>query len=329
MSADSGTSEAIVAALRHLADGDAAATPTTGDPAIDAALATLRERMDSVRERAEHAEDVIERLPVGFFRNSLTDGSLIYANEANARLLGYRDFDDAKQLLRASRNAYVNPEDREVLKQAMVTEGRIDGFRTAVRLKSGAIGYVEVSARMYPKEGAVEGVMIDYSASRIREEELRAVSETLRERNDQLEQKQTQIDALSLPLIEVWERAICVPLIGVLDRMRTRRLMEEALQEVVRRQARVLFVDMTGIHSVDTATAHNLLSLARGVKLLGSQTVLCGIRSEVAQTFVSLDVELDGIELRSSLQEALAVFIRESRQRAAKQRRTSAKPAPK
>ena len=112
-----------------------------------------------------------------------------------------------------------------------------------------------------------------------------------------------------------------MPLLGVLDRTRTRRLMEETLQEVVRRQARVLFVDMTGIQAVDTATAHNLLSLARGVRLLGSQTVLCGIRSEVAQTFVSLDVALDGIELRASLQEALAVYIRESRERARKRRR--------
>lgn len=321
MSADPGKSDTIVAALRHLADGDAESTPTTGDPAIDAALTALRERLGSLRERAEHAEDVIERLPVGFFRNSLMDGSLIYANEVNARLLGYRDFDEAKKLMRSSSNAYVNPEDREILKSALLTEGRIDGFRTAVRLKDGSIGYVEVSARMYPKERAVEGVMIDYSQSRIREEELRAASDALRERNALLEEKQAQIDALSLPLIEVWERAICVPLLGVLDRTRTRRLMEETLQEVVRRQARVLFVDMTGIQAVDTATAHNLLSLARGVKLLGSQTVLCGIRSEVAQTFVSLDVEFEGIELRASLQEALAVYIRQSRERERKRRR--------
>ncbi|MCA9689666.1 MAG: STAS domain-containing protein [Nannocystaceae bacterium] len=289
------------AALERLAAGDVAG--------VRAALGALAEQLVELTERAEHAEEVIERLPVGFFRNALADGTILYANQANAALLGYADADEARRLLVRSADAYVHPEEREVLKQALVTTGKIDGFRTAVRRKDGSIGHVELSARIYPKEGAVEGVMIDDAPQRAREEELQAIGDALRERNALLEEKQATIDALSLPIIEVWEQALCVPLIGALDRGRTQRLMAGVLEEVARRQASALFVDMTGIDAVESSTAHHLLGLARAVELLGARVVLCGIRPEVAHTFASLGLELRGVEVRATLKEALAALL--------------------
>lgn len=305
----------LATALRQLAvdarEGEPPEAPEGVPAELQVALGELREQVNTLRRRAEHAEQLIDRMPIGFFRNSLSDGRILYTNQANAQLFGYDSPAEAKEKMRTATNGYVNPEDREFLKEALRTEGRIDAFRTAVRHRDGHVGYVEISARIYPEEGAVEGVMVDYSQQRAREEELRAASEALRERNARLEEQQTTIDQLSLPIIEIYERTLCIPLVGALDRDRTRRLLEGVLQQVSRYQARVVLVDLTGIDQVNAETATHLISLARAVQLLGSRLILCGLRSEVARSLVTLEIDLQGIEVVATLKAALARLIRD------------------
>ena len=62
---------------------------------------------------------------------------------------------------------------------------------------------------------------------------------------------------------------------------------------------------------VDTQVAHALLQAARAVKLLGAQVVLTGLRPEVAQTLVSLGVDLSDIVTRSTLQSGIAHGLRQ------------------
>jgi rsbT co-antagonist protein RsbR len=57
---------------------------------------------------------------------------------------------------------------------------------------------------------------------------------------------------------------------------------------------------------VDTQVANALIQTARAVRLLGARVVLTGIRPEVAQTLVSLGVDLGDIVTRSTLQSGIA-----------------------
>ena len=59
---------------------------------------------------------------------------------------------------------------------------------------------------------------------------------------------------------------------------------------------------------VDTHVSRGLLELAHAVRLLGAQVIIIGIRPEVAQTLVSLGVDLRGIQARQDLQTALAML---------------------
>jgi rsbT co-antagonist protein RsbR len=57
---------------------------------------------------------------------------------------------------------------------------------------------------------------------------------------------------------------------------------------------------------VDTQVAKTLIIAAQGVRLLGAEIVLTGIRPEVAQTLVGLGVDLGSIVTRSTLQRGIA-----------------------
>jgi len=61
---------------------------------------------------------------------------------------------------------------------------------------------------------------------------------------------------------------------------------------------------------IDTQMANALIRTAQAVKLLGAQVVLTGIRPEVAQTLVGLDLDLRGIVTCSTLQAGIVYGLR-------------------
>lgn len=312
----------LLRALERLAIGGSPAETSPEAPALPSAVAeALAEvadriaRLEARAARADHLEETIERLPIGFFRNSLRDGTILYCNEENARLLGYASMADAQANMGRSTTAYVHPEERDEMKAALARDGKVDAFRVAVYRKDGSIGHVEFSARLYPADGYLEGVMIDYSHQHAREQALAATSDALRQRTELLEAQRETILRLSVPVAEIWEGVLGVPLIGHLGGERTRQLMDTILTHVVRKQARAVVLDMTGVDAVGEVTAENLMRLARAIKLLGSRVVLCGVRSDVARVLVTLGVELDAFEIDASLKDAIARFIAEARTR--------------
>ncbi len=137
-----------------------------------------------------------------------------------------------------------------------------------------------------------------YERERAQGDELRASVET------QQTLSQTILE-LAMPVIPLNEHVLIVPLIGNIDSSRAAQLLSTVLEQVERRHARGLILDVTGISVIDTAVAQTLLRVADANRLLGTRTVLVGIRPEVAQTLVTLGVDLHNLLTASSLQEGL------------------------
>ncbi|MBN1485431.1 MAG: STAS domain-containing protein [Chloroflexia bacterium] len=114
------------------------------------------------------------------------------------------------------------------------------------------------------------------------------------------------VQELSAPLVPVMEGVLILPLVGGIDSERARSITNEILQAVARERARVLLIDVTGIPVVDTMVANLLVQAVRAVRLLGCETILVGIRAEVARTMVQLGLEMEGLQTRRSLQDGLA-----------------------
>lgn len=133
----------------------------------------------------------------------------------------------------------------------------------------------------------------------------------LSQTTEQLEASLREIREIGSPVLPIFEGVLLVPLIGTIDSERAQLVMERVLHQVTKRRARAVLLDITAVSMVDTAVANALLQTARGVRLLGAVPVLVGVRAEVAETIVALDVDLEGIATRAGLQEGLEYALEE------------------
>lgn len=128
-----------------------------------------------------------------------------------------------------------------------------------------------------------------------------------------IEEQAHQIRLLSTPILEVWDRALLIPLLGILDADRAEQLSNALLHQIVSRQAAYVIVDSTGIASVDEDVARRLIGIIDAVALLGAKGVLVGIRREVAMSLVEAGVDISRITTLPNVRAAIATFLRSSR----------------
>jgi rsbT co-antagonist protein RsbR len=74
-------------------------------------------------------------------------------------------------------------------------------------------------------------------------------------------------------------------------------------------------MDVTGVPIVDTQTARVLLDAANAARMLGAQTVLVGLRPELAQTIVGLGLDLSGLTTRADLQSGVSYAMEQRSKR--------------
>jgi rsbT co-antagonist protein RsbR len=110
------------------------------------------------------------------------------------------------------------------------------------------------------------------------------------------------LQELSASLIPVFDKISVMPLVGTIDTERAKLIMENLLDGVVKHRAEVVLLDITGVPVVDTMVAHHIIQAADAVRLVGAKCMLVGIRPEIAQTIVTLGINLKDFTTTSTLQ---------------------------
>jgi len=124
-----------------------------------------------------------------------------------------------------------------------------------------------------------------------------------------IDQQRAAIRELSTPIMEVWDGILCLPVVGIMDSVRSADMTDALLRAVVATRARCTIIDITGIEVMDTGTADHFLRMAKAVQLLGAACVLTGLNPQIAQTLVHMGVELEGLVTHRSLRDALQHFV--------------------
>ncbi|OIK10661.1 STAS domain-containing protein [Bacillus sp. MUM 13] len=119
-----------------------------------------------------------------------------------------------------------------------------------------------------------------------------------------LENAKNAFMELSVPVVPLTKGVGILPLIGNLDTDRAHLLMETTLNRSVELKLSQLILDVSGVMIVDTMVANQLFKVIDALSLTGVQTIITGIRPEVAQTMVSLGLNLAGIKTMANLQQA-------------------------
>lgn len=124
----------------------------------------------------------------------------------------------------------------------------------------------------------------------------------VQERERTIRQQQEAIRELSTPVLQVRERLLILPIIGVIDPQRARQLTEQLLRGIRTNRAKVVVIDITGVAAMDSNVANNLVQTVEASRLLGATVIVTGLSPEIAQTLVTIGVDLGKMNTIGDLQ---------------------------
>lgn len=127
--------------------------------------------------------------------------------------------------------------------------------------------------------------------------------------HSELQTSNTALQGMSAPVLPVLPGVLVAPLIGAIDQARAAHFTTNVLEAVERGDNRHVIMDVTGVPEIDTSVAQAVLQTAAAVRLLGSQVVLVGVRPEVAQTLVTLGIDLKALSPYLDLQDAVTALL--------------------
>lgn len=275
--------------------------------ALFAELETHRAKLeDQIAERTRELrgfQAFAETAPDAILLSDLDD-IIRYANPACYELFGYNAA--SNEALGLSVTRLIHKDDSAKIEDkvpvALEAEGSHRGNITLVR-KAGSSFLADVIIFLVRDDEGLPTahayIIRDITA------EQQAQQEQVHLRENLITAQQRLIEELSTPIIPVTDDVLVLPLVGSIDNRRAQQIIQALLKGIENYRAQIVIVDITGVPRVDSGVANYLMQAAHAVRLLGAEAVLVGITPQVAQAFVSLDVDLGGIVTRSDLQSGI------------------------
>ena len=124
----------------------------------------------------------------------------------------------------------------------------------------------------------------------------------VQERERVIREQQEAIRVLSTPVLQVRERLLILPIIGVIDPQRARQLTEQLLRGIRTNRAKVVVIDITGVPVMDANVSNHLVQTVEATRLLGATVIITGLSPEIAQTLVTIGVDLSKMNTVGDLQ---------------------------
>jgi rsbT co-antagonist protein RsbR len=124
----------------------------------------------------------------------------------------------------------------------------------------------------------------------------------VQERERIIREQQEAIRELSTPVLQVRERLLILPIIGVIDPQRARQLTEQLLHGIRATRGKVVVIDLTGVAAMDSSIANHLVQTVEASRLLGATVIVTGLSPAIAQTLVNIGVDLGKMNTVGDLQ---------------------------
>jgi rsbT antagonist protein RsbS len=104
--------------------------------------------------------------------------------------------------------------------------------------------------------------------------------------------------------IPLWD-CLLVPLHGDIPDDHADAVVHEVLERIQRHGYFGVLVELSGVSVLDSHLCSVLAKLALAARMMGAQTVISGMRPEIAMTLETMGIELRGIRTEATLEDAL------------------------
>lgn len=124
--------------------------------------------------------------------------------------------------------------------------------------------------------------------------------------NSKFDVQQSLINELSSPVIKLTDKIGVVPLLGDMDELRARIMLESIPEKCLEADIIHLYIDLSGVTVIDTLVAQQIYQVIQVLELLGTEATLTGIRPEIAHASTELGLDFTNTQTFSSLQQAFS-----------------------
>jgi len=114
--------------------------------------------------------------------------------------------------------------------------------------------------------------------------------------------QQRAIRQLSTPVLQLHPGLLILPIVGALDRDRLDQMRAMLLEAVRKRRARAVVLDVTGVPEIDSVAANQLIGSVTSARMMGAEVIISGLSAEIAQTLVTVGIDLGLVVSAGDLQ---------------------------
>ncbi len=258
---------------------------------LSASFNEMAENLESLIAETTRLSTVVQKAPDGI---ALAGGdlSIVYTNPQFHEMVGDAPADDMP-------GQFTSPDAVRERLEALLTEDH--AVQGEYDLKTEAEP-LPVLVSFFP-------VMLNSSeATNGTERGVGMIVHDITNRREMVRDLQVALDTirdLSIPVIPIFEGILVAPIVGQIDEARGDDILGTVLRQIEERDARTLLIDITGLAEIDTGAAMNLFRTVNAARLLGCEVVLAGIRPDLAEMMVTLQIDTGRLRTFGDLQSAL------------------------
>ncbi|MFC1706965.1 PAS domain S-box protein [Planctomycetota bacterium] len=276
---------------------------TDAEKSKDQLIAELQE----LRESEARYRTVVEEAAEAIVIADIETLQLKYANRAACTVFGFGANEVTGKTVRD-----VHPKD--AAEQGLAEfEAAVKGRKHAARAvpclrQDGSTFYanIEAARTMIGGRPSIVGYFMDVTVQQAAEERVQKLNEKLKQR---VEEQSRSILELATPVVRLWDEIVVLPLVGVIDTARAQLVIESLLNAIVRNEARVAIIDVTGVPTVDSLVAQHLIKAGVAAKMLGAAAIVTGFSPETALTLTRLQVDLSSLRTAGTLRSGIATAL--------------------
>lgn len=119
------------------------------------------------------------------------------------------------------------------------------------------------------------------------------------------------LQEMSTPVTPIWDQILLLPLVGIVDSTRTDDVMRKTLDRISQTGSKMFILDISGVPTVDTAVANQLIKITKATRIMGCETFVSGVSSSIAHTIVELGVDISELRTTATLRDAFSTCLGE------------------